>query len=74
MDQQEAGITAAGQIDRAVSCFLSALSAREDVPEIKLAVADLLRLLDLRRQLSYNEIREVKARWVESDPDSFVSN
>jgi hypothetical protein len=57
-------------IDGAVKGFLTALTANE----VKLTVADVLRLLDLRKQLAHEELREVRVKWVESNPAPFVIN
>jgi hypothetical protein len=51
-------------IDVAVAGFLKALADKE----VKLAVPDVLRLLELRKQMAYDELREVRVRWVESNP------
>lgn len=72
MDDLAKGKSALEQIDRAVNTFLAALSIQEDTEEIRLAVADMTRLLDLRQQLSKDEIREVRVRWVESNPAPFA--
>jgi hypothetical protein len=52
----------AAQIDNAVMKFLTTLAANE----VKLSVSDVMRLLDLRKELAHNEIREVRVKWVES--------
>jgi hypothetical protein len=70
MDEQATPDGAVALIDQAVTRFLQALGGAE----VKLAVADALRLLDLRKQLAFDEIREVRARWVESNPAPFVIN
>jgi hypothetical protein len=59
----------AAQIDNAVMKFLTTL-AKNDV---KLSVADVMRLLDLRKELAHNEIREVRVKWVESKQALFVN-
>ena len=51
-------------IDEALQGFLLTLKERE----AKLTVCDTLRLLDLRKQLAHDELREVRVRWVESNP------
>lgn len=70
MDEQEKSHGDVAQIDGAISRFLDALAQNE----VKLAVADVLRLLDLRKELGINEVREVRVRWVESNPAPFAIN
>jgi hypothetical protein len=70
MDDERMNQGAAESIDEAVSSFLSALVAKE----IKLAVADVLRLLDLRKQLLCDELGEVTVRWVASNLDPLAIN
>ena len=70
MDDQGAPSGAVAKIDAAVAGYLEALQTKE----VKLNVGDVLRLLDLRKQLASNEIREVRVRWVESNPDPFAIN
>src|SRR5579859_5027986 len=68
MDDPETYGNAVTLIDQAVNAFLNALADKQ----VKLAVADVLRLLDLRKQLAHDEIREVRATWVDSDPAPFA--
>jgi hypothetical protein len=70
MDDQGTNQVAAALIDVAVSGFLNSLAEKE----VKLTVVDVLRLLDLRKQLAQNELREVRVRWVESNPAPFAIN
>jgi hypothetical protein len=57
------------RIDDTISKFFESLEASEK----KLSVADVIRLLELRKQLASDEIREVQVTWVESnmDPSAF---
>jgi hypothetical protein len=59
----------AAQIDNAVMKFLTTLATRE----VKLSVSDVMRLLDLRKELAHDEIREVRVKWVESKQAPFVN-
>ena len=59
----------AAQIDNAVMNFLTTLATKE----VRLSVSDVMRLLELRKELAHNEIREVKVQWVESKPVLFVN-
>jgi len=70
MDDEETYKGAVKLIDGAVMGFLEALATKE----VKLAVADLLRLLDLRKQLLCDELREVRVQWVESNPAPLAIN
>ena len=73
MDEQKTNVSVTKLIDQAINKFLGALAGKE-IPEVKLVVADVLRLIDLRKQLATEEIREVRIRWVESEPAPFVIN
>jgi hypothetical protein len=64
MEVQGTSEGAVGLIDAAVNSFLDALRDKK----VKLGVADVLRLLDLRKQIAHDRVREVKVRWVESKP------
>ena len=55
-------------IDKALAKFLKSL----EEGGVKLIVADALRLLELRRELARQEIREVKVTWVEPKPAPYV--
>ena len=57
-------------IDNVVREFLVGLKEKE----AKLTVSDTLRLLDLQKQLAHQELREVRVRWVEYNPDPLASN
>jgi len=70
MDDQRTPKDAVTKIDAVVAGYLDSLEAKE----VKLSVVDVLRLLDLRKQLAGNEIREVRVTWVESNPDPFATN
>jgi 2-polyprenyl-6-methoxyphenol hydroxylase-like FAD-dependent oxidoreductase len=70
VDDQETSKNAGSLIDDAVHNFLTALAAQG----VKLSVADVMRLLDLWKELARNEIREVRVRWVDSNPAPFVIN
>jgi hypothetical protein len=70
MDDQVTEKSVVSLIDQAIARFLAGL----DKNEVKLAVADAQRLLDLRKQLAQDEIREVKVTWVESNWAPSVSN
>jgi len=59
----------AERIDKAIMNFLEALKQNE----VKLSVADVMRLVELRKELAHNEVREVKVQWVEYNPAPFVS-
>ena len=70
MDGKEIPLWSGELIDEAVQGFLETLSAKE----VKLTVTDTLRLLDLRKQLTRDELREVRVRWVESNPAPLAIN
>jgi hypothetical protein len=55
-------------IDEALKRFFTSLAKGE----VKVIVSDALRLLELRKQLAQDEIREVKVKWVEPKPAPFV--
>jgi hypothetical protein len=56
-------------IDEALGCFFGSLAKGE----VKMIVADALRLLELRKQLAQEEIREVKVKWVEPEAAPFAT-
>lgn len=56
------------KIDSAINKFFESLEGSEK----KLSVADAIRLLELRKQLASEAIREVTVTWVESKQDQFV--
>lgn len=70
MDGEEAHQSAVALIDRVLDNFLVDLEKKE----IRLTVADVLRLIDLRRQLAHNELSEVRVTWVESNAAPSVTN
>ena len=69
MDDNGKQSDAVSTIDHAVNRFLADLESEA----VKLSVADVQRLLELRKQLAQDEVREVRVRWVESSPAPFVT-
>jgi len=70
MNEQEMRESAVESIDGAIKTFLAGLKTKDG----KLGVTDVLRLLDLRKELAKDEVREVKVTWVESESDLFLTN
>jgi hypothetical protein len=70
MTEQEMIEGTTEMIDRAIESFLGGLSKQE----VKLSVGDIVKLLDLRKELARNEVREVRVQWVESNPAPSVIN
>lgn len=57
-------------IDTAIENFFKTLKGDDK----KLSVADVIRLLELRKQLASEQIREVKVTWVEASEIPSASN
>jgi hypothetical protein len=70
MDDYGAPESAVTFIDDAIQKFLTTLGTQD----FKLTVADVLRLLELRKQFAHDELREVRVRWVDSNPAPFAIN
>lgn len=70
MDGQGKNEGVAELIDAVVNEFFNTLAKKEG----KLSVADVQRLLDLRKQLAQDELREVRVKWVASNPAPFAIN
>ena len=70
MDEQGTDKSAVEQIDQAVQGFLAKLGSEET----RLSVGDVMRLMELRKELARDQVREVKVTWVESNPDPFAIN
>ncbi|HEY3838742.1 MAG TPA: hypothetical protein VGL72_19325 [Bryobacteraceae bacterium] len=68
MDDCKAPRPGTASIDAALAGFLESL----EEGGVKLSVSDALRLLELRKQLAQEEIREVKVKWVEPRLAPFV--
>ncbi len=63
--QHESQQARVANIDMAIEHFIDELSG----DKVKLSVSDVIRLLDLRKELAHHELREVRVQWVESNPD-----
>jgi hypothetical protein len=70
MDGQGTLDGAADKIDIAIAGYLDSIENNE----IKLNAGDVLRLLDLKKHVVTEQLREVIVRWVESDPDLSAIN
>ena len=57
-------------INTAIRSILDGLKNNES----KLSVSDLVRLLDARKQLASDSVREVKVTWVDTCMDQFAPN
>ena len=64
MDERDADNSLAGIIDERIKSFIVELKDKKT----KLTLADIARLLELRKQLASEELREVKVTWVEYKP------
>jgi len=67
---QETNRSAVQHIDAAVLTFITGLGNKET----KLSVSDVMRLIDLRKEVAHDELREVRVTWVESNPGPFAIN
>jgi len=52
---------------RIVRKAIESIEAKLGTPEMKPTLADLVRLLQIEKELDADEPREVRVRWVESD-------
>lgn len=68
MEDQAAPRCDVAAIDAAMGQFMKSLSEGG----VKMIVADALRLLELRKEIAQEEIREVRVEWVESNPAPFA--
>jgi hypothetical protein len=70
MDEKETKKDPTSAIDEAVNGFINGLEKNG----AKLSVTDVIRLLELRKQLAQDDVREVRVTWADSDPDPVVIN
>lgn len=64
MDEQDADSGLAGIIDKRIEGFIRNLKTEDT----KLTISDIVRLLELRKEIASEELREVKVTWVEYKP------
>lgn len=69
MDEGSESKSLAGLISALISKSIADLANREAA----LSVADIVRLLELQKQLASEEVREVKVTWVEFNPAPSVT-
>jgi hypothetical protein len=69
-DQKQESKSSLNTIDEAIKSFFEDLKNKEK----KLSVSDAIRLLELRKQLASEQIREVKVTWVESSKSPFANS
>ena len=61
-DEKQESKSSLNTIDEAINAFFEDLKNKDK----KLSVSDAIRLLELRKQLASEQVREVKVSWVES--------
>ena len=69
-DEKQESKSSLNTIDEAINAFFEDLKNKDK----KLSVSDAIRLLELRKQLASEQVREVKVTWVESSKSPFANS